>query len=126
MTRTGRSARLSGHRPEPFVEVHPEDAARVGLDDGGLAAIENERGRMIARVRVTSDVRPGEAFAPMHWNARFASLGRVNPLVAAEVDPVSGQPELKNGAARLVRHAPARHGFILSRDPLELTGCEYM
>jgi assimilatory nitrate reductase catalytic subunit len=125
MTRTGRSPRLSGHRPEPFVDVHPKDAARAGLDDGGLAALENERGRMIARVRVTLDVREGEAFAPMHWNAQFASLGRVNPLVAPEVDPVSGQPELKHGVVRLERHAPARHGFILSRDLLELTGCEY-
>jgi len=70
-------------------------------------------------------VRPGEVFARMHWSAQFASLARVNALVAPEVDPVSGQPELKHGAVRLRRHAPARHGFILSREPLELAGCDY-
>src|SRR5690606_3381566 len=125
MTRTGRAPRLTGHRAEPFVEVHPDEAARLGLADGALASLRNERGRMLARVRITDEVRPGEAFAPMHWSAQFASLARVNALVAPEVDPVSGQPELKHGAVRLERYAPTRHGFILSREPLELAGCEY-
>jgi len=126
MTRTGRAPRLTGHRAEPFVDVHPDDAARFALDDGGLAVLENERGRMLARVRVTADVRKGEVFAPMHWNAQFATHGRVNALIAPEFDPISGQPELKHGAVRLRRHAPARHGFVLSREPLELPGCEYV
>lgn len=126
MTRTGRSPRLTGHRAEPFVDVHPDDAARFALDDAGLAVLENARGRMLARVRVTTDVRRGEVFAPMHWSAQFATLGRVNTLVAPEVDPVSGQPELKHAVVRLRRHAPARHGFVLSREPLVLPGCEYV
>lgn len=125
MTRTGRSPRLTGHRAEPFVDVHPDDAVRFALDDAGLAVLENARGRMLARVRVTTDVRRGEVFAPMHWSAQFATLGRVNTLVAPEVDPVSGQPELKHAVVRLRRHAPARHGFVLSREPLVLPGCEY-
>jgi len=125
MTRTGRSPRLTGHRAEPFVDVHPDDAVRFALDDAGLAVLENARGRMLARVRVTTDVRRGEVFAPMHWSAQFATLGRVNTLVAPEVDPVSGQPELKHAVVRLRRHSPARHGFVLSREPLVLPGCEY-
>ena len=35
MTRTGLSQRLGSHVPEPFVSVHPEDAKRSGLTDGG-------------------------------------------------------------------------------------------
>lgn len=115
-----------GHRAEPFVDVHPDDAARFALDEGGLAVLDNARGRVLVRVRVTTDVREGEVFVPMHWNAQFATLGRVNPLIAPEVDPISGQPELKHGAVRLRRHAPLRHGFVLSREPLELPGCEYV
>ncbi len=125
MTRTGRAGRLMHHRAEPFVEVHPDDAASLRLEDGGLARLGNERGHMVARVCVTAEVRSGEAFAPMHWNAQFASRGRVNPLIAAEVDPLSGQPELKHGAVRLEHYAPGWHGFILSRHPLELAGYEY-
>src|SRR5690606_23278279 len=125
MTRTGRSPRLMGHRAEPFVDVHPDDAARLELEDGGLAVLDNERGRVLARGRVTPDVRPGEVFAPMHWNAQFATAGRVTASVASEVDRVAGQPELKHSAVRSRRFAPARHGFILSREPLELLGCDY-
>ncbi|MDP9139308.1 MAG: molybdopterin-dependent oxidoreductase, partial [Pseudomonadota bacterium] len=39
MTRTGRSARLSGHRPEPQVDVHPHDALLWGVKDGRLATV---------------------------------------------------------------------------------------
>ncbi|MGA9090193.1 MAG: molybdopterin-dependent oxidoreductase, partial [Bradyrhizobium sp.] len=37
MTRSGASSRLGQHLPEPFVEVHPDDAARTGVIDGGFA-----------------------------------------------------------------------------------------
>jgi assimilatory nitrate reductase catalytic subunit len=40
MTRTGLSAKLSQHRREPLVEVHPETADRMGLSDGGLATVK--------------------------------------------------------------------------------------
>ena len=126
MTRTGRAGRLGAHRAEPFVEVHPDDAAVLALEDGDLATVGNERGRMIARVRITTDIRRGEVFAPMHWNAEFASLARVNALVAPEVDPISGQPELKHGAVRVERFAAARHGFVLAREPVEIPGSAYL
>ena len=38
MTRTGLSPRLSVHVAEPFVEIHPADAARLGLVQGGWRA----------------------------------------------------------------------------------------
>ena len=34
MTRSGRSPRLGSHLPEPFVEIHPDDAAAAGVVDG--------------------------------------------------------------------------------------------
>ena len=37
MTRTGLSPRLSTHIAEPFVEIHPDDAARLRLEQGTLA-----------------------------------------------------------------------------------------
>jgi assimilatory nitrate reductase catalytic subunit len=126
MTRTGQSARLSGRSPEPFVQVHPTDAAALDIAHGDLAEIHNMRGRMIARAEVTSDVQPGQLFAPMHWSDQFASAARVGSLLAPHTDPVSGQPELKHAAVRLVRFAPRWHGFAMSREPLELAGCSYL
>ncbi len=116
MTRTGKAARLMAHTPEPFLAIHPDDAA--GLPDGALAAIEASTGRAVLRLRHDAGLRCGNVFAPMHWTARFAPSGRINPAVNAETDPISGQPELKHTPVRLVPFAAAWHGFLISRRDL--------
>jgi assimilatory nitrate reductase catalytic subunit len=126
MTRTGGAARLAAHAPEPFVQLHPLDAQRFALTSGDLADVRSARGRAIVRLEITDAVEPGHAFMPMHWSRRFASAGGVGALLAAAVDPVSGQPELKHGAVAVRRHAPAWHGFALAREPLELPDCSYL
>ena len=105
MTRTGGSARLSGHRPEPLIELHAGDAAAAGLADGALARLESRLGSMVARVAVTDCQQPGEVFAPMHWNDRFAADSVVGRLIPGHTDPLSGQPELKHVPVRLVPFA---------------------
>jgi assimilatory nitrate reductase catalytic subunit len=126
MTRTGRASRLMGHNPEPFVQVHPLDAARFDVAVGDLVAVESALGRVVVRAEITDAVAPGQVFAPMHWNAQFASLGRVGTLLAAAVDPVSGQPELKHAAVRIQRYSAAWHAFVLSRERLEIAGASYV
>lgn len=95
MTRTGRSARLMGQFGEPFCEIHPQDAAALGIAAASLVAIEARGSRAVLRALVTDRQRPGAVFVPMHWTGRFAGAGRVNALVAPLTDPVSGQPALK-------------------------------
>ena len=46
MTRSGRSARLSSHVPEPFVDMHPADALGFGLGAGGLVRVETRWGSL--------------------------------------------------------------------------------
>lgn len=103
MTRTGRSARLSSHGAEPFVEIHPDDAARLSIAAGDLAKVSRDGRQILSRALITDRVAVGTVFAPMHWSDRFASKGRVGSLYSANVDPVSGQPELKHGAVRVER-----------------------
>ncbi len=93
MTRTGRSATLSAHRPEPFVEVHPHDAA--GLNDGGFARVSTAHGACVLKVIISDSQQPGSIFVPIHWNGQTASCARVGELVSAHTDPHSGQPEMK-------------------------------
>ncbi|GAB5459852.1 MAG: nitrate reductase [Henriciella sp.] len=95
MTRTGLSARLSGHIGEPFVEIHPKDARALGLKEAHLASVKSAHGGAVLRVMVTKRVKPGEVFAPIHWTDRFSSNGRIDVLVGPEVDPLSGQPDAK-------------------------------
>jgi assimilatory nitrate reductase catalytic subunit len=113
MTRTGKTARLFRHIGEPFVLVHPDDAA--GLADGGLAVVESAWGRGVLRVRLDYGMRRGTVFAPMHWTARFSAAGRVNTAVNPVVDPISGQPEFKHTPVRIAPAVMGWHGFVLSR-----------
>ncbi|MBS8226421.1 nitrate reductase [Vannielia litorea] len=114
MTRTAKSPRLSQHMAEPYVEVHPDDASRLGLRPAGIADVESPSGRMLARVIVTERVRPGEVFVPMHWTAETASLGRTDALVASVTDPISGQPDSKGAVVGIAPFAAAWFGFAVS------------
>jgi assimilatory nitrate reductase catalytic subunit len=125
MTRTGRAARLMGQHPEPFVQLHPIDADRFDVGVGDLVTVESALGAAVVRADITATVAPGHVFMPMHWSARHANLGRVGTLLAAAVDPVSGQPELKHAAVRIRRYAAAWHAFVLARESLEIAGASY-
>jgi assimilatory nitrate reductase catalytic subunit len=125
MTRTGQSPRLSGHHAEPFVQLHPLDAARFGLTFGDLAEVATAAGRIVVRLEITDTVQPGHAFVPMHWGSTFASNARVGALIGPAVDPISGQPELKCAPARVRCYAPKWYGFALSREPLAVPSASY-
>ncbi|WP_353474157.1 molybdopterin-dependent oxidoreductase [Salipiger sp. H15] len=114
MTRTALSPRLSAHLPEPFADMHPEDAARLGLSPADLVRLTSPQGSAILRLRITSDVRPGQLFAPMHWTGETAPAARIDALVAAVTDPLSGQPESKAAAVAAARFDAAWYGFAIS------------
>lgn len=115
MTRTGLVPRLAEHCPGTALEVHPADAQRLGLVPGGWVRIESRWGAMLAEVRITADVRPGNVFVPMHWSDQFAGNGAVNRVVNPETDAVSGQPELKHTPVRARPWAPVWRATVLSR-----------
>ncbi len=125
MTRTAESERLNRHRAEPYVEIHPQDAAVFGLVNGEIAEISNRHGKAWLRVRIEPGQQRGSLFAPMHWNDRFAARAKVDALVTANADPHSGQPELKH-ATVAVRALPSRwRALLLSRAPLQLSRAHY-
>ncbi|MGO9444676.1 MAG: molybdopterin oxidoreductase family protein, partial [Thiobacillaceae bacterium] len=95
MTRTAKTARLLAHTDQPYVEIHPQDARRLGLRDGALARLHNGNGEMLARVHESRGQQIGSLFAPIHWNDQFTGQGRVDALIHAVTDPISGQPEFK-------------------------------
>jgi len=115
MTRTGLSAKLARHREEPLVEVHPEDAATFGLDDGGLARVATAQGESLFRVAITDRQRRGELFTPIHWTDCQSTGGRTGLLPRPLVDPHSGQPGFKLTPARIEKIECAWRGFLLVR-----------
>jgi assimilatory nitrate reductase catalytic subunit len=125
MTRTGKSVRLAGHRPEPSIELHSRDASARGLSDGDIAEVASRWGRGVLRVHVTDTLRIGEAFAPMHWTAQVSRAGRINAAVNPVVDPLSGQPELKHTPVEIRRLDMHWHGTILARRPIMMPAISY-
>ncbi len=118
MTRTGLSPKLARHREEPLVEVHPADADRMGIVDGGLARVATPQGDSLYRVAVVETQRHGELFVPIHWTDRTASGGRTGLLPRPLADPISGQPGFKNTPARLTAVTTAWRGFVIVRGEL--------
>ncbi|MYZ50137.1 nitrate reductase [Propylenella binzhouense] len=125
MTRTGRSPRLSAHIAEPFVEIHPDDAAEAGIAAARLVTVESARARIVARAFLTPAQQPGSVFVPMHWTDQNASAGRVDALVRGDTDPVSGQPALKASRVRIAPFPAAWYGFAVLRDRPERIPADY-
>jgi assimilatory nitrate reductase catalytic subunit len=120
MTRTGKSARLAGHLPEPFVEVHPRDARDHGLTDGGFALVSSAHGSCTVKTHVSEAQRAGSIFVPIHWSGENASGARVGDLVAAHTDPHSGQPEMKATSAAIAPVSFSLRGIAHVRHATEL------
>jgi assimilatory nitrate reductase catalytic subunit len=120
MTRSGMSPRLGQHLPEPFVEVHPDDAIKFGVSDGDFARVVTDYGQCTLRIAVSERQQRGMLFAPIHWSEETAASARVGALVAPFTDPFSGQPENKATPASIVPYEYVFRGFALSRVRLEL------
>ncbi|MFJ4855574.1 molybdopterin-dependent oxidoreductase [Streptomyces sp. NPDC088730] len=106
LTKTGKVAKLNRLDPAPFVELHPEDARRLGIAGGDSVEVASRRGRAVLPAVVTDRVRPGCCFAPFHWNDLFGEYRCVNAVTNDAVDPVSFQPEFKMCAVTLAKVAP--------------------
>ena len=120
MTRSGMSPRLGAHLPEPFVEIHPDDAGKYGVVDDSFARITTDYGQCILKVVVSERQQRGMLFAPIHWSNANASSARVGALVAPFTDPYSGQPESKSTPASITPYEYVFRGFVLSRKELAL------
>jgi len=120
MTRSGLSPRLGAHLPEPFVEIHPDDAGTYGVVDASFARVTTDYGQCILRAVVSERQQRGMLFAPIHWSETNASAARVGALVAPFTDPYSGQPESKSTPASIAPYEYVFRGFVLSRQGVEL------
>jgi assimilatory nitrate reductase catalytic subunit len=115
MTRTGLSPKLSQHRREPLVEIHPEDAAELGIAADDLVQVASPQGDSVFRAVLSEGQRRGEVFTPIHWTDRQSTGGRTGVLLRPLVDPISGQPGFKRNPVRLEKLMPEWRGFLIAR-----------
>ncbi|MGW4242685.1 molybdopterin-dependent oxidoreductase [Nocardia sp. NPDC004722] len=116
MTKTGKVAKLNKLNGAPFLEVHPDDAARLEVGAGDQLEIASRRGRAVLPVRISDRVLPGTCFAPFHWNDEQGEYLTINAVTNDAVDPISLQPEFKACAVRLRKVAALRAGPDLAHD----------
>ncbi|MEN9264312.1 MAG: nitrate reductase [Gloeomargarita sp. GMQP_bins_44] len=105
-TRTGRIPKIQKMHPQPFVEIHPQDAEKLGIADGTLVTVTSRRGRVQLPAKVTSDIVPGTLFIPMHWGVLWHPSAAANVLTHPLACPTSHQPELKACAVRIAGATP--------------------
>jgi assimilatory nitrate reductase catalytic subunit len=98
-TQTRRVPALMMTDPDPFVELHPDLARRLGLTAGDTVELSSRRGSAVFRARVTDTIRADTVFAPFHWGGRFAA----NALTDPALDKHSRMPSFKVCAVALKR-----------------------
>ena len=104
LTRTGKSPKLVRLEPSAFVEVHPDDAAEVGLAAGQWAELSRRRGLIRLPVQINPRVSRGVVFVPFHWGDQQGEHVAANYLPIPAIGRIAKQPEFKYCA---VRRAPA-------------------
>lgn len=88
---TGNCAALQTLADEPgFVQMHPEDAVRLGIKNQQLVWVRSRRGRVISRADVSERINKGSVYMTYQW-----WIGACNELTQDNLDPVSKTPETK-------------------------------
>jgi len=101
-TMTRRSTALDSRESGPTIELHPADAAAMGVEDGDEVFVTSRRAQICIAVRVSERVARHQVFLPMHYREAAANL-----LTNPALDPVAHIPEYKVCAVRIERAAAA-------------------
>jgi assimilatory nitrate reductase catalytic subunit len=83
--------------PEPFVEVHPETAAKYGIEHEERVRLYTRRGEAEYPVKITEAIRKDTVFVPYSWGHEKS----INLLTIPALDPISRMPEFKACAAQI-------------------------
>ena len=97
-TMTRKSSAINQVSPTGFVEIHPDDAKRLGISDGLMVEVVTTRGKVTTPAKVTPDIGKGWLFMPFHFEE-----GPANMLTIDELDPLAKIPEYKVCAANIRR-----------------------
>jgi predicted molibdopterin-dependent oxidoreductase YjgC len=89
-TMTRRASGLDAREPTPTVEINPEDAAELGIEDGDAVRITSRRSSIEIASRISDRVARKQIFIPMHYREAAANL-----LTNPALDPYAKIPEFK-------------------------------
>jgi predicted molibdopterin-dependent oxidoreductase YjgC len=101
---TGTMTRVSPHldaeQKNGYVEIHPQDAENLAVQDGETITLSSRRGEIQVPVRISSKVKPGLCFVPFHFAESSANI-----LTNSAFDPIAKIPEYKVCAVNIEKAA---------------------
>ncbi|MBJ2148567.1 nitrate reductase [Vibrio sp. IB15] len=136
MSRTGLAAGLGEHTPEPFVAMHPDTVAELGLEEFGsdafnhatinpIVKVRSAQGECQARLVVTKEMRREQVFMPIHWNAPTAKDSKPCDLILPHTDAASGQPEFKHTPVVVEPCGYRSEAALVSDKVMDCSGFDY-
>jgi len=87
---------LNKEVPTGYLDVHPEDAGDLNIEEGELLRVSSRRGEVSIKAKITFEVERGMVFIPMHFSECAANI-----LTDTKLDPVAKIPNFKVCAVRI-------------------------
>lgn len=113
-SKTGKVNKLNKHIGESFVEINPADAIIRNIRENDLVEVFNKRGNVRVKAKITSNIKQGVVFIPMHWGKILNSdLNRVNNITNNLVDPKSKEPDFKFSAVQISLYKKPKQKIIV-------------
>jgi predicted molibdopterin-dependent oxidoreductase YjgC len=109
-----RNSKLDDLYPEALVDIHPADAARIGVNEADIVRVSSRRGTVVLRAKVTYKTTMGVVFIPFHFREAAANLLTIDAL-----DPLAKIPEYK---ACAVRVDPAQESELENPEAQQVRG----
>jgi sulfite reductase (NADPH) flavoprotein alpha-component len=116
-TKTGNVPLLTKLDPAPYLQMHPEDAERLGLHDRQHVAIASRFGQATTFLKLDDSITPGVCFMPIHWNDCWAHRASPNEATSNLRDPISKQPALKAVAVNVTPVASIPPSQLITSSP---------
>jgi formate dehydrogenase major subunit len=93
-----------------YVEMHLEDATKLGIQHNDMVIVETRRGRLVVPAVVPSRIKQGHVFLPFHFEEMPA-----NRLTIDALDPYCKMAELKVCACRVRKATPEEAAEVHSK-----------
>ena len=77
---------VSGERSTNHLYMHPDDAAQVGVEEGGLADVSSETNTVRVPVKLLSDLMPGTVALPHGWGHQDSKMGVASKTTGVNVN----------------------------------------
>ena len=105
MSKTGKVNKLNQHYSQSFMEIHPDDAGRLQINEGDITVIASRYGEVQVKAKISAQIKQGVVFLPMHWGKILGSdLNRVNNVTSSLIDPISKEPDFKYCAVNVAKY----------------------